>query len=128
AELTRKELQRGVHRSTAELEADITAFIDAAHSTSSDPNHFHALSLPKGSNGLSLFRSNRVEHHFARKLHLVRLPPCRLQRTGDNTRHLLMRVAMIPVRALWQLLERVFGRRGGQGPFQRIGIFVPVVV
>lgn len=27
AELTRKQLQRGVHRSTAELEADITAFI-----------------------------------------------------------------------------------------------------
>lgn len=29
AELTRKQLQRGVHRSVAELEADITAFIDA---------------------------------------------------------------------------------------------------
>lgn len=29
AELTRKQLQRGVHRSTAELEADITAFIEA---------------------------------------------------------------------------------------------------
>ena len=29
AELTRKQLQRGVHRSTADLEADITAFIDA---------------------------------------------------------------------------------------------------
>lgn len=29
AELTRKQLQRGVHRSTAELEADIAAFIDA---------------------------------------------------------------------------------------------------
>ena len=29
AELIRKQLQRGVHRSTAELEADITAFIDA---------------------------------------------------------------------------------------------------
>ena len=29
AELTRKQLQRGVHRSTAELEADITAFIDS---------------------------------------------------------------------------------------------------
>ena len=27
AELTRKQLQRGVHRSTAELEADINAFI-----------------------------------------------------------------------------------------------------
>jgi hypothetical protein len=27
--LTRKQLQRGVHRSTAELEADITAFIKA---------------------------------------------------------------------------------------------------
>lgn len=27
AELTRKQLQRGVHRSVAELEADITAFI-----------------------------------------------------------------------------------------------------
>jgi transposase len=29
AELTRKQLQRGVHRSTAELEADICAFIKA---------------------------------------------------------------------------------------------------
>lgn len=29
AELTRKQLQRGVHRSTAELEADIVAFIEA---------------------------------------------------------------------------------------------------
>lgn len=29
AELTRKQLQRGVHRSTAELEADILAFIEA---------------------------------------------------------------------------------------------------
>jgi transposase len=29
AELTRKQLQRGVHRSTAELEADIATFIDA---------------------------------------------------------------------------------------------------
>jgi len=29
AELTRKQLQRGVHRSTAELEADIAAFIEA---------------------------------------------------------------------------------------------------
>ena len=29
AELTRKQLQRGVHRSTAELEADIIAFIEA---------------------------------------------------------------------------------------------------
>jgi putative transposase len=29
AELTRKQLQRGVHRSTAELEADIAAFIKA---------------------------------------------------------------------------------------------------
>lgn len=29
AELTRKQLRRGVHRSTAELEADIAAFIDA---------------------------------------------------------------------------------------------------
>ncbi|WP_323033537.1 IS630 family transposase [Paracoccus sp. (in: a-proteobacteria)] len=29
AELTRKQLQRGVHRSTADLEADIVAFIDA---------------------------------------------------------------------------------------------------
>jgi DDE superfamily endonuclease len=29
AELTRKQLQRGVHRSTADLEADIAAFIDA---------------------------------------------------------------------------------------------------
>ncbi|MCZ7503038.1 IS630 family transposase, partial [Agrobacterium rhizogenes] len=28
AELTRKQLQRGVHRSTAELEADIHAFIE----------------------------------------------------------------------------------------------------
>ena len=30
AELTRKQIQRGVHRSVAELEADIMAFIDAA--------------------------------------------------------------------------------------------------
>jgi transposase len=29
AELTRKQLQRGVHRSAAELEADIAAFIEA---------------------------------------------------------------------------------------------------
>ena len=29
AELTRKQIQRGVHRSVAELEADIMAFIDA---------------------------------------------------------------------------------------------------
>lgn len=29
AALTRKQLQRGVHRSIAELEADITAFINA---------------------------------------------------------------------------------------------------
>ncbi|MEW9853793.1 IS630 family transposase, partial [Novosphingobium sp. M1R2S20] len=29
AELTRKQLQRGVHRSTAELEEDILAFIEA---------------------------------------------------------------------------------------------------
>lgn len=29
AELTRKQLQRGAHRSTAELEADINAFIKA---------------------------------------------------------------------------------------------------
>jgi len=29
AELTRKQLQRGVHRFAAELEADIIAFIDA---------------------------------------------------------------------------------------------------
>lgn len=29
AELTRKQLQRGVHRSTAELEADIAVFIEA---------------------------------------------------------------------------------------------------
>jgi putative transposase len=29
AELTRKQRQRGVHRSNAELEADITAFIEA---------------------------------------------------------------------------------------------------
>ncbi|MDX6749568.1 IS630 family transposase [Geminicoccaceae bacterium 1502E] len=36
AELTRKQLQRGVHRSTAELEADITAFI-AAHTEDPRP-------------------------------------------------------------------------------------------
>lgn len=35
-ELTRKQLQRGVHRSTAELEADITAFI-AAHNENPKP-------------------------------------------------------------------------------------------
>ncbi len=35
-ELTRKQLQRGVHRSTAELEADITAFIEA-HNENSKP-------------------------------------------------------------------------------------------
>jgi Yqey-like protein len=39
-----------------------------------------------------------------------------------------MRVAVAPILALGQLLERVFGRRAGQGPFQRIGVFVPVVV
>ncbi len=31
AELTRKQIQRGVYRSVAELEADIMAFIDAHH-------------------------------------------------------------------------------------------------
>lgn len=36
AELTRKQLQRGVHRSTAELGADITAFI-AAHNKNPKP-------------------------------------------------------------------------------------------
>lgn len=36
AELTRKQLQRGVHRSTAELEADIAAFI-AAHNEKPKP-------------------------------------------------------------------------------------------
>jgi putative transposase len=36
AELTRKQLQRGVHRSTAELEADIAAFIEA-HNESPKP-------------------------------------------------------------------------------------------
>src|SRR3546814_4376777 len=36
AELTRKQLQRGVHRSTAELETDITAFI-AAHNENPKP-------------------------------------------------------------------------------------------
>lgn len=36
AELTRKQLQRGVHRSTAELEADIIAFI-AAHNENPKP-------------------------------------------------------------------------------------------
>ena len=36
AELTRKQLQRGVHRSTAEREADITAFI-AAHNEDPKP-------------------------------------------------------------------------------------------
>lgn len=36
AELTRKQLQRGVHRSTAELEADIAAFI-AAHNENPQP-------------------------------------------------------------------------------------------
>jgi Yqey-like protein len=39
-----------------------------------------------------------------------------------------VRVALVPVLALGQLLERVFGRRAGKGPFQRIGVFVPVVV
>ena len=34
--MTRKQLQRGVHRSTAELEADITAFI-AAHNENPKP-------------------------------------------------------------------------------------------
>ena len=37
AELTRKQRQRGVHRSTAELKADITAFIDA-HNESPKPS------------------------------------------------------------------------------------------
>lgn len=36
AELTRKQLHRGVHRSTAELEAEITAFI-AAHNEDPKP-------------------------------------------------------------------------------------------
>ena len=36
AELTRKQLQRGVHRSTAEFEADIAAFIDT-HTENSKP-------------------------------------------------------------------------------------------
>jgi len=36
AELTRKQLQRGVHRSRAELEADIAAFI-AAHNENPKP-------------------------------------------------------------------------------------------
>jgi hypothetical protein len=36
AELTRKQLQRGVHRSTVELEADITAFI-ATHNENPKP-------------------------------------------------------------------------------------------
>ena len=40
----------------------------------------------------------------------------------------LMRVAFVPVAAFGQLLERVFGRWAGQGPFQRVGVFVPVVV
>ena len=39
-----------------------------------------------------------------------------------------MRVAFVPIAALGQLLERVFGRRAGQGPFQRVGVFVPIVV
>jgi len=38
AELTRKQLQRGVHRSTAELEADITAFI-AVHNENPSPTN-----------------------------------------------------------------------------------------
>jgi hypothetical protein len=38
AELTRKQLQRGVHRSTAELEADITTFI-AAHNENQNPTN-----------------------------------------------------------------------------------------
>lgn len=38
AELTRKPLQRGVHRSTAELEADIVAFI-AAHNETQNPTN-----------------------------------------------------------------------------------------
>ena len=37
AELTRKQLQRGVHRSTRQLEADIRAFID---SHNQDPKPF----------------------------------------------------------------------------------------
>lgn len=36
AELTRKQIQRGVHRSVAELEADIMAFIEA-HNTNPEP-------------------------------------------------------------------------------------------
>ena len=38
-----------------------------------------------------------------------------------------MRVALVPVFLLGQLLERVFRRRRGQGPFQRIRVFVPLV-
>ena len=37
AELTRKQLRRGVHRSNTELEVDITAFIDA-HNENPEPN------------------------------------------------------------------------------------------
>src|SRR3546814_6559013 len=44
AELTRKQLQRGVHRSTAELETDITAFI-AAHNENHKRSEEHTSEL-----------------------------------------------------------------------------------
>jgi len=44
------------------------------------------------------------------------------------SRRLVMRGLLVPVFPFRQLLERVFGRRAGQGPFQRVGIFVPRVV
>ena len=40
----------------------------------------------------------------------------------------LVRVALVPLGLLGQRLERVLGRRRGQGPLQRVGMFVPVVV
>ena len=43
------------------------------------------------------------------------------------TQHLVA-VLLVPVFLFWKLLERVFGRRAGQGPFQRVGELVPRVV
>ena len=39
-----------------------------------------------------------------------------------------MRVRLVPVFLLRQLLESMLGRRAGQGPFQRVGIFIPVII
>lgn len=63
AELTRKQLQRGVHRSTAELEADIAAFIEA---TAKIRSLTHGASLPtKSSRPSSASASARSKLYVA---------------------------------------------------------------